>query len=130
RKIRLNMKLVPIPKEKYDQYKIDAIFDCYKWDPQFLDNNTLSKYVLVLKEKEAKEVAKLTEQLDLETRQAEEYIIKNLKISKKLLLPSKIIKEIRKMSNYNPKNNIRLTRYDFHPTANNKWVVSEVNSDV
>ena len=124
------MKLVPIPKEKYDQYKIDAIFDCYKWDPQFLDNNTLSKYVLVLTEKEAKEVAKLTEQLDLETRQAEEYIIKNLKIAKKLLLPSKIIKEIRKMSNYNSKNNIRLTRYDFHPTANNKWVVSEVNSDV
>ena len=33
------MKLVSIPNEKYDEYRVNVIFDCYKWDPQFLDNN-------------------------------------------------------------------------------------------
>ena len=34
------MKLVTIPN--YEEYKLKAIFDCYKWDPQFLDNFTLA----------------------------------------------------------------------------------------
>ena len=33
------MKLVPIPKEKYDEYRLNLMFDCYKWDPQFYDSN-------------------------------------------------------------------------------------------
>lgn len=35
------MKLVPIPEKKYKDYRLDVIFNCYKWDPQFLDNNTI-----------------------------------------------------------------------------------------
>lgn len=27
------MKLVSIPSEKFAAYRLDAIFDCYKWDP-------------------------------------------------------------------------------------------------
>ena len=49
------MKLVSIPQEKFEDYRLNAIFDCYKWDPQFLDNNTLAKHVLVLTEEEYKE---------------------------------------------------------------------------
>ena len=124
------MRLVPIPNEKYDDYKIDAIFDCYKWDPQFEDSNTIAKYVLVITEEEYKEVAKITEDLDLETRKAEEYLNNNLKIAKSLVLPKKIYKELRKMSNYDPSRNVRLMRYDFHPTISGEWAVSEVNSDV
>lgn len=44
------MKLVPIPEKKYKDYRLDVIFNCYKWDPQFLDNNTIAKYALVLTE--------------------------------------------------------------------------------
>ena len=40
------------------------MFDCYKWDPQFLDNNTIAKHVLVIYKKEHEELKKLTEELD------------------------------------------------------------------
>ena len=124
------MKLVSIPENKFDEYRLNAIFNCYKWDPQFLDNNTLAKHALVLSGEEVKEVSKLTEQLDKETIEAEEFLNKNLKLAKPLHLPKKIYKELERMSNYDAKKHIRLMRYDFHPTIDNKWAVSEVNSDV
>ena len=74
------MKLVAIPN--YEDYRIDAMFDCYKWDPQFLDHNTLSRYALVLTEQEAKEVAGFTEKLDIETRNAEAYLNHHLELTK------------------------------------------------
>ncbi len=124
------MKLISIPKNKYEEYRLNAIFDCYKWDPQFLDNNTLAKYVLVLKESEYKKLATLTEQLDVETIKAEEFLNQNLKLSKKLAIPKKIYNELKKMKNYDSKKHIRLMRYDFHPTIDQGWMISEVNSDV
>lgn len=124
------MKLISIPKNKYEEYRLNAIFDCYKWDPQFLDNNTLAKYVLVLKESEYKKLATLTEQLDVETIKAEKFLNQNLKLSKKLELPKKIYNELKKMKNYDSKKHIRLMRYDFHPTIDQGWMISEVNSDV
>ena len=54
------MKLVPIDDDKYNEYRLNAMFDCYKWDPQFRDNNTLAKHVLVITEKEAEELKELT----------------------------------------------------------------------
>ncbi len=124
------MKLVPIPKEKYNEYRINLMFDAYKWDPQFLDNNTIAKYALVITNAEHKELMELTENLDKETRMAEEIINNNLKLAKNLKLPEKIKLEINKMKNYAPEKHIRLNRYDFHPTEDNKWNISEVNSDV
>lgn len=124
------MRLLSIPKEKYDDYRLEAIFDCYKWDPQFFDNNTVAKHVLVVTKDEYEELKRLTEMLDLETRESEEFINNNLKIAKPLELPKKIYKELKRMKNYNSENNIRLMRYDFHLTVEDKWVISEVNSDV
>ena len=122
------MKLVSIPK--FDDYRLDAIFDCYKWDPQFKDSNTLSKYALVLTEKEYKEIKQLTEKLDQETIMAEEFLNKNQNLAKPLNLPKKISNELKRMTNYDPKRHLRLMRYDFHLDINNNWVISEVNSDV
>ena len=124
------MKLIKIPEDKYNGYRIDAMFDCYKWDPQFYDSNTLSKYVLVLSKDENDDVIKLTESMDKETRNAEEFLNKNIKIAKKLALPKKILEKIHSMQNYNRDNNIRLMRYDFHPCVDDSWAVTEVNSDV
>lgn len=123
------MKLLSIPETKYEDYRLDAIFDCYKWDPQFLDNNTIAKHVLVLTEEEHNELKKLTESLDKETRKAEEFLNKNLNLALPLALPKKVYKELSNMTNYNPKKHIRLMRYDFHPTVDG-WAISEVNSDV
>ena len=124
------MKLVSIPKDQYDEYRLDLMFRAYKWDPQFVDNNTIAKHVLVITNKEHKELEKLTENLDKETRQAEEMLNKNLELTKPLALPSKIHKELERMKNYQPDKHIRLMRYDFHPTIEGKWALSEVNSDV
>lgn len=126
----IKMKLIKIPEDKYYDYRLQAMFDCYKWDPQFYDSNTLSKHVLILTEKENQEIIKLTEDLDKETRLAENYLNKNITIAKKLSLPHQIINQIPNMQNYDKNNNIRLMRYDFHPSKDNKWVVTEVNSDV
>ena len=124
------MKLVKIPDDKYYNYRLQAMFDCYKWDPQFFDSNTLAKYVLVLTNEENNEVIKLTKNLDKETRLAEEYLNKNIKVAKKLALPQKIIEQIPNMQTYDKNQNIRLMRYDFHPSVDDNWVVTEVNSDV
>ena len=122
------MKLVTIPD--YENYRIDAMFDCYKWDPQFLDSNTISKHALVLTKQEARSLAHLTELLDQETRDAELFLNTHLSLAKKLRLPKKLLPELKRMKNYDPKRHIRLTRYDFHPTKEGKWAISEVNSDV
>ena len=122
------MKLVVIPN--YEDYRIDAMFDCYKWDPQFLDSNTISKHALVLTKQEARSLAHLTELLDQETRDAELFLNTHLSLAKKLRLPKKLLPELKRMKNYDPKRHIRLTRYDFHPTKEGEWAISEVNSDV
>ena len=132
---KIIMKLVPIPVKDYEDYKRTLMFEGYKWDPQFLDNNTVAKYVLVLTEEEAKKLEDYTEKLDKETRAAEEFLNGNLQCAKKLKLPKKLKKDIKAMKNYKPGEHIRLTRYDFHPVAANKleeidFAVSEVNSDV
>lgn len=124
------MKLVPIPKDKYEEYRLTLMFDCYKWDPQFLDNNTIAKYALVITREEHKELERLTEQLDVETREAEIFLNHHLELTKPLALPKSVSNEIKKMKNYEPEKHIRLMRYDFHPTIEGKWAVSEVNSDV
>lgn len=124
------MKLVPIPKDKYEEYRLTLMFDCYKWDPQFLDSNTIAKYALVITQQEHEELVRLTESLDRETRAAEVILNNDLKLAKPLALPKKVSSEIRKMKNYEPDKHIRLMRYDFHPTMEEKWAVSEVNSDV
>ena len=124
------MKLVPIPNDMYNEYKLDVILDCYKWDPQFCDNNTVAKYALVLSEKEHVELKLLTEKLIKETIEAENFLNKNLKYTKALEIPNKFRSDIKSMKNYNPEKHIRLMRFDFHPTLENKWAVSEVNSDV
>jgi len=124
------MRLVPIPKSEYDNYKLDIIFDGYKWDTQYQDNNTVAKHALVLSEDEHNELEKLTEQLFHETVQAEIALNNNLELIKPLGLPGKIRKELSNMKNYEMDKHVRLMRFDFHPTSEGAWAISEVNSDV
>ncbi len=124
------MRLIKIPTNKYYDYKVSAIFSCYKWDPQYIDRESLSRYVLLLTQEESEELKNLTEKLDTETRAAEMYLKDNLQIAKKLKLPKELLEQIPSMKSYDEAQNIRLARYDFHPSIDGKWVVTEVNSDV
>ena len=124
------MKLVPIPADKYEEYRLTLMFDCYKWDPQFLDHNTVAKYALVLTQEEHQKIKTLTEKLDKETRAAEQFLNQHLEFTKPLALPRKMKKEVELMKDYEPEKHVRLMRYDFHPIVGGGWAVSEVNSDV
>ncbi len=126
------MRLVPIPTSEYEEYRLKLMFDCYKWDPQFLDNNTVARYALVITEEEHKMLVKLTESLDKETREAEIFLNQHRELTGPLKLTKKLRRDIGHMNNYNPNMHIRLTRYDFHPVSDIEggWAVSEVNSDV
>ena len=108
------MKLVPIPDAVYEEYRQQLMFECYKWDPQFVDNNTVAKYALVLTREEALNIARETEKLSAETIAAEEFLNQNLSSAKILKLPRRLKKEIASMKNYNRDKNIRLMRFDFH----------------
>ena len=124
------MRLISIPREQYDDYRLHVIFDGYKWDPQFLDSNTVAKHILVITEEEHAQLQSLTEKLDEETVRAERALNGNLRLAKPLRLPRRIHKELAGMTGYAPEQHIRLMRYDFHPTPEGGWAVSEVNSDV
>ena len=126
------MRLVPIPTSEYEEYRLNLMFDCYKWDPQFLDNNTVAKYALVITQEEHRLISSLTEGLDKETRKAEQFLNNNQGLVAPLKLTKQLLGDIKRMGNYDPKKHIRLTRYDFHPVSDLEggWAISEVNSDV
>lgn len=124
------MKLVSIPEEKYYEYRLSAMFDCYKWDPQFEDNNTLAKHILVISKEEHEKLKQYTEGMDKEIIEAENYLKDHLELIKPLSVNRKIKSELPRMKNYEPEKHIRLMRYDFHPVVDGGFAVSEVNSDV
>lgn len=124
------MKLVRIPKDKYDDYRLSAIFEGYKWDPQFLDDNTVADHVLVITQEEDQILKELVVNLGKETEASEILMNKNHKLMKDLKLPFKMKRMLKKMSNYNPEEHIRLMRFDFHPCTDGSLMISEVNSDV
>ncbi len=124
------MKLIQIDKNKYEDYRLSVIFDGYKWDPQFLDNNTVADHALVLTQNEHKELKALVETIGKESEEAEIFINNNLSMFKKLKLPRKMKKVADKLKSYDKDKHIRLMRFDFHPTIDNGFMISEVNSDV
>ncbi|HHW22504.1 MAG TPA: glutathionylspermidine synthase family protein [Clostridiaceae bacterium] len=121
--------LALIPEDKYSEYRYDAIFKAYKWDPQVGDHNTVAKHVVMIDQETARQLERYAEQLSEETMLMEEALINKPKLVKKLGFPGKIEKAIRRLSGYKRSQNVRLMRFDFHPTTNG-WAVSEVNSDV
>ncbi|MCL1945319.1 MAG: glutathionylspermidine synthase family protein [Firmicutes bacterium] len=124
------MKLIKIPKELYQQYRTDVIFDCYKWDPQFLDSNTVADQILVLDRCEHVELERLALGLYNETIAIEQYLVDNIGLAKKLNLGLDINQSLKYVSNFDLSKATRLMRFDFHPIKCGNWAISEVNSDV
>ena len=121
--------LARIPMERYSDYRYEAIFRAYKWDPQVEDHNTVAEHVVLLDRQTAGQLERWAEQLSAETMEIEQAMMDRTDLVKKLGLPSKIKKAIHRIDNYSQEKHIRLMRFDFHPTTEG-WAVSEVNSDV
>lgn len=118
-----------IPEKDYSDYRYEVIFKAYKWDPQVEDHNTVAKQVLLMDGETAKQLESWAEQLSEETVLMEEALAKMPAPAKKLGFPKTVLKNLDRLSGYERRQNIRLMRFDFHPTETG-WAVSEVNSDV
>ncbi len=59
--------LARIPSEQYSDYRYEAIFRAYKWDPQVEDHNTVAEHVVLLDKQTAGRLEHWAEQLSAET---------------------------------------------------------------
>lgn len=133
------MKLIPIPKDRFNEFRTEVLFSACKWDPCVDDTETLSDHVLVLNRSEADHIINATNEISKETTCAENFLKSKLgnkrdkklhdKITRDLRLPKFFKKHISKIGTYNKDNHVRLMRFDFHPTTEG-FKASEVNSDV
>lgn len=127
--MRTEIRLAHIPDDQYSDYRYHVIFKAYKWDPQVGDQNTIAKHAVLLDRQTAGQLEAWAEQLSAETMQMEEALVRRPSLAKKLGLPKKILKAAERLSDDERSKNVRLMRFDFHPTTSG-WAVSEVNSDV
>ena len=107
--------LARIPGERYSDYRYEAIFRAYKWDPQVEDHNTVAEHVVLLDRQTARQLEQWAEQLSAETMEIEQAMMERSDLVKKLGLPSKVKKAIPRMGSYSPERHVRLMRFDFHP---------------
>ena len=127
--MREPVKLIPIPKESYGDYRYNVIFQCFKWDPQVGDSNTIAPDAVVINPQTATQLARWAEDLAKETVQMEEALLVKPALWDTLGLPRAIQRALRQAGAYKSRDHIRLMRFDFHPTDTG-WSISEVNSDV
>ena len=125
----MGLTLGTIPDADYPEYRYEVIFNAYKWDPQVGDNNTIAKHVVLMGQDTARQLEQWAEQLSAETMLMEEALIARPDLSKTLGLPRKILQAAKQFPGYDRRGNVRLMRFDFHPTPDG-WALSEVNSDV
>jgi glutathionylspermidine synthase len=128
--VGLGAELAKIPPQSYEDYRMDAIFKAYKWDPQCEDYNTVSEYACLLTRETAIQLEQWAEDLTSELLAIERVLLANPNLCKAFHLDSDVIREFVKAHNpCDPSKHVRLMRYDFHPTDEG-WRLSEVNADV
>jgi glutathionylspermidine synthase len=135
----MGIEIRAIPPAEYEDYRMEAIFKAYKWDPQCEDTNTVSRSACLLSRKTAVQLEKWAEELSVELLAAEQVLLDNLSLCKDINLDRRVVREFRDGRNkYEPALHVRLMRYDFHPVMvadeggrdTLSWALSEVNSDV
>ena len=122
------MKLKSIPPQHYPDYRMDVMFDGYKWDLQAGEQSTISDSVLLLEQEDAIFLADHAVKLYHETIEMERVLHDNPEVVLELGISKKMTDALCNCK-YDPDKHIRFMRFDFHPTTNG-WQISEVNSDV
>ncbi|MCL2522748.1 MAG: glutathionylspermidine synthase family protein [Erysipelotrichales bacterium] len=124
----MKIQIGTIPENEYYNYRLDVIFDSYKWDLQANDQSTISDKVVLLNQETINFLAKSAVALYNETMAMEEVIKKRPDLMLKMGI-SPTMADALFNCQYNQKEHLRLMRFDYHPTKAG-WKISEVNSDV
>jgi glutathionylspermidine synthase len=127
----MNIKIGIIPSSEFYDYRLDVMFDGYKWDIQAQcggSQGTISNQVILLERDTAAFLADCAVELYNETTAMERALMSRPDLAVKMGISQEMAKALCSC-NYNPNNHIRLMRFDFHPTTDG-WQISEVNSDV
>jgi len=121
---------IPMEATKFEEVRLQTIFDCCKWDSQVGDVATLMNFPLLLNLETWEELTQLAEKLANEIIAAEQEILFQPRLQKRLNIPVKIQKIWQQTSlSQILLKAIRVIRFDFHFT-NEGWRISEANSDV
>ena len=126
--LSLDIKIVSLPASHYAEYRMDVMFDGYKWDLQAGEQSTISDKVVLLEREEATFLAEQAVKLYEETVMMERALQGKSKLVRFIGVSQNMVDALCSCD-YNPKEHIRFMRFDFHPTTNG-WQISEVNSDV
>ena len=117
-----------IPPEDYQNYRLDVMFDGYKWDLQAGEQSTISDAVILLEKECLAFLADSAVALYHETVTMERMLKSRPDLAIDMGI-SEIMADALCECYYNPNEHIRMMRFDFHPTTVG-WQISEVNSDV
>lgn len=121
---------IPMESTRFAEVRLQAIFDCCKWDFQVGDVATLANFPLLLNLETWRELARLAEKLASEIMAAEQEIVLRPRLLKGLSLPPMIEKIWQKPSIFQTLlPDVRVIRFDFHFTHDG-WRISEANTDV
>jgi len=118
-----------LPISEWSKLRLRAIFDYCKWDPQCGDHSVLGRFPLLLEFDIAVELGHLAECLTREALAAEDEILSNTRLLRRLSIPKSIRECLEKPENGRRSDHVRVMRFDFHLTTCG-WQISEVNADV
>ena len=124
----MKIKIDTIPATDFPGYRLDVMFDAYKWDLQAGDRSTISDKVVLLDPSEMDFLSESAIALYHETVNMEHALKDRPDLAIKMGISEEMVDALCNC-NYNPSAHIRLMRFDFHPTTEG-WKISEVNSDV
>ncbi|MCL2350697.1 MAG: glutathionylspermidine synthase family protein, partial [Defluviitaleaceae bacterium] len=125
----MDIRLANVPKESYNDYRLDVIFEGYKWDLQeTYGSGTICDKVVLMGAAEAAFLAEQAVLLYHETVQMERELKKHPNLVLEMGISQEMTDALCKCE-YNPAEHVRFMRFDFHPTKDG-WRISEVNSDV
>jgi glutathionylspermidine synthase len=121
-----DVELVPLRMDA--EYRRRVIFECFKWDPQVGDADTIGDHACVLSAETATKLSRLAEALAAETVAMEEALLRRPDLHAELGVRGKLR---RVLAGPVPaeRTSVRVMRFDFHPSEDG-WSLSEVNSDV
>jgi len=122
------MRIGYIPPEDYQNYRLDVMFEGYKWDLQAGVQSTINNAVILLERECIDFLAESAVALYYETVSMERTLKNRPDLALHMGISEKMADALYECI-YNPEEHIRMMRFDFHPTTTG-WQISEVNSDV